>query len=241
VRVALVPSRIPLLAGVAILATFASVGLMFLMFGATAGTVPQVSIPLVALLLAYVMLALRAAPPVRRKQAELARHGGLDPVTPLPNPAFADHFLASEFSAAQRGRPLTVVHLRIDNFQRVAAAHDGGESGLLADAGRILRRHTRGMNLSVRDTARPDTFVSILSDVNLDGARVFVQRVRKDFASLNVGGRPLAVSAGAAGFDFGMSTPAALLAAADMAVSRASRDGGNRVVVCGFASGAIFS
>jgi GGDEF domain-containing protein len=157
-------------------------------------------------------------------------------VTGVSEIAFADQFLAAEFAAAQRGRPLTVVIFRIDDLQRLADMHDGSVDGLLVAVARVLKRCTRAMNLSVRDPDRPGTFLSVLSDVPSDGARVFVQRVRKEMAGIRLAGKPVSLSAGVATFDYSMSEPAELRRAAEVALTRATREGGNRVAIV--ASGA---
>jgi GGDEF domain-containing protein len=141
---------------------------------------------------------------------------------------FAEQFLQAEFAAAQRGRVLTVVVFRIDDLNRLDS-HDGSVEGLLVAAGRVIKRCTRAMNYSARDLARPGMFLSVLSDVQADGARVFVQKVRKEMTGIRLAGKPISLSAGVAMFDYSMSDPQDLMRAAESALQHATKEGGNRV------------
>jgi GGDEF domain-containing protein len=168
----------------------------------------------------------------RRVVATNGRSRGADASSAAAaDPAFAERFLAMEFAAALRGRKLSVVLFHIDEFDRIAQFHGVSRESLTFGAARALRRHTRAMNVSVPVAGTPGTFLSILSDVGIDGARVFVERVRREMSAIQVAGRSIAVSAGVAGFDHSMSDPSHLIRAAESALNRAVREGGNRVAV----------
>jgi GGDEF domain-containing protein len=219
-------------ASAAATATFASVGLVFLIFGPASGPSPLATVPLGAVLLTGLMLT---SIEIGRKDGRPAakREAPARPARVQPHATgmvLADHYLSIEFAAAVRGRPLSVIMFRIDDFERRALLHDGSLEGLQVAAYRVLKRCTRACNLSVRDEMRPGVFLSVLSGVGLEGARVFVERARKELAGIQVAGKPLAVSAGVAGFDYAMQNPDDLKRAAEVALHRAMREG-NRVAV----------
>jgi GGDEF domain-containing protein len=222
-------------ASAAATATFASVGLVFLIFGPASGPSPLATVPLGAVLLTGLMLTSieigrKDGRPAAKREAP-ARPARVQPHAPAATGmVLADHYLSIEFAAAVRGRPLSVIMFRIDDFERRALLHDGSLEGLQVAAYRVLKRCTRACNLSVRDEMRPGVFLSVLSGVGLEGARVFVERARKELAGIQVAGKPLAVSAGVAGFDYAMQNPDDLKRAAEVALHRAMREG-NRVAV----------
>lgn len=218
-------------AGATAMATFASVGLVFLIFGPAAGPSPFATVPLGAVLLTGLMItSIEIGRKDGRAPKRPARVRAEPQTPPTPDMTLADPYLAIEFAAAVRGRPLSVVMFRIDDFERRALLHDGTLDGLQLAAFRVLKRCTRACNLSVRDERQPGVFVTVLSDVGVEGARVFVERARKELSSIHVAGKPMAVSAGVAGFEFTMQGPDDLKRAAEVALHRASREG-NRVAV----------
>jgi GGDEF domain-containing protein len=149
----------------------------------------------------------------------------------MPDTAFAERLLATEFAAALRGRPLTVVLFHIDELEKLTQIHGVSQESLIFAAHRAIKRHTRAMHLTVRVEKTPGTFLSILSEVGPEGARVFVERARNEMASIRFGGKPIPVSVGVASFNHSMSDPSHLIKAAETALNRAIARGGNRVVV----------
>lgn len=123
-----------------------------------------------------------------------------DTVTRLPSQSVARQFLLREFAAAERGRSLTIVLLSLDNLPRIAATRGAYESNrILLGVGAILKRRTRGMNMSARlDDGH--TFISVLGGVDEIGAHKFVGKVTRDLASLNLGGMRI----GLCGYEPGM-------------------------------------
>lgn|SRR5690554_4409434 len=164
-----------------------------------------------------------------------------DPQTGLMPAHMADRVLAVEFAAAQRGRQLAVVLFSIDNFARNAALHgDAAATRWRRAAGRVLKQRTRGMNVSAR--WRGDgTFLTILSDVPLEGACTFATRIRREYAHLLRPDEPQAISAGVAAYDISMRSPADLIARAERALTRAQAEGGKVVMVGVSTGGAIRS
>jgi GGDEF domain-containing protein len=149
----------------------------------------------------------------------------------IQDEAFAERYLAIEFAAALRGRRLTVVLFHIDDIEKLAQVHGVPQESLVFAAFRAIKRHTRAMNLTVRVERNPGTFLSILSDVGVDGARVFVERARREMAAIRLAGRSIPVSIGVASFDHSMSDPSHMIRAAESALNRAVLRGGNRVAV----------
>lgn len=147
--------------------------------------------------------------------AEGVANAQIDPATRLVTRGVADQILAMEFAAAERGRPFTIVLFSIDNFRKMAALQ-GGEAGprMLLGSGAILRRRTRGMNISARfDDA--GAFISILGGVEAEGAHIFARRVRKDFGTMRIAGQPVSVSATVCEYRAGMHSIDELLASGE--------------------------
>jgi diguanylate cyclase (GGDEF)-like protein len=162
-----------------------------------------------------------------------------DPQTGLVPPHMADRMLEVEFAAAQRGRPLAIALFSIDNFGRNAALHgDRAATRWRRAAARVLKQRTRGMNVSAR--CRGDgVYLTILSDVPLEGACTFAARVRRDYAALLQSDDPHAFSAGIASYDPGMRSAADLVARAERALARAQSEGGKAVMVGPATGGAV--
>lgn len=187
------------------------------------------SIPAGAAALAAVLILMQRVH--ARGFAEGVASAQLDPVTRLPATPVAQQILAMEFAAAERGRPLTVVLFDIDNFRRIAPLGRGavGNKVLLA-VGAILRRRTRGMNVSARfDNA--GLFIAVLGGVSARGAETFVQRVRKDLNTVETGYQPLVVSTSVCEYRPNMQTLDDMMANAYGTLAEAKAKGGNQVIV----------
>lgn len=154
-----------------------------------------------------------------------------DPLTGLPNRRRLQIHLDKEVAAARRGRSLVVVVFDLDDFKLVndTRGHLVGDDILRAFA-QILDEENRAMNLVARFGG--DEFVSILSDADLDGARLYIRRVTD-----RVGRDPVmapqnvTVSIGLAEFDrASMKTMDDVLSAADSDMYRvkARRQKGRR-------------
>lgn len=136
-----------------------------------------------------------------------------DPLTELPNRRHMQIFLEKEFAAAERGRSLTVILYDLDEFKvfNDTEGHQAGDRVLRA-FGRALAGETRAMNLAARYGG--DEFISILSDTDYQGGAMHIGRVLqamrrdRDLA-------PIAVSAGIASYESGMSSPEDLIRRAD--------------------------
>lgn len=157
----------------------------------------------------------------------------IDPATRLITRPVAEQILRLEFAAAERGRPLAIVLFSVDNFRRLAPLDGGSAGGRLLNAiGAILRRRTRGMNISSRFDDN-GVFISVLGAVEAHGALTFANRVRKDFASLRSGPQALIVSVSICEYRAGMQSVDEFLATAQGTLSEARAKGGNTLLVAG--------
>lgn len=185
----------------------------------------------VAVLIAVSLGAGFTAERLHRRAEEALKMAYADPLTGLPNRRILQTFLANQFAAAQRGRPLSVALFDIDGFKSYndEYGHGAGDDAIRAVAS-ILDENTRTMNLSGRYGG--DEFLALLPDEEAEGAFRFANRIRRSIASIQVStGRPLTVSVGVATYHPAITDPQALLEAADRALYAAKRVGRNGAVV----------
>jgi GGDEF domain-containing protein len=157
-------------------------------------------IPVTTLLIATILILMLKES--NQKGHELgALAAEMDVFTRLPSHAMAHQLLLREFAAAERGRALSVAMFSVDNLPKLAASKGAGEAGkALLAVGAIMKRHTRGMNMSTRLDGSY-TFMTVLGSVDERGAAVFAEKILKDLSTLRVGGYPLDVRVGIAGYD----------------------------------------
>jgi GGDEF domain-containing protein len=183
-----------------IIAFAAGVGVWFVLAETTA-LESFVIIPITTLLItAMLMLMLRESMQVGHQTGVTAAE--TDVFTRLPSHAVAYQFLLREFAASERsGRALTVVLFSLDNLPRLAATRGAAEANkVLLAVGAVMKRHTRGMNMSARlDGAY--TLMSVLGSVDERGAAVFIEKVCRDLNSIRVAGRRLEVRVGTGSYD----------------------------------------
>lgn len=156
------------------------------------------------------------------------RLAGLDELTDLPSGAVAEHFVATEYAAAQRGRSVTLVVFGLDGLDAFTATHGAAAADTsVREFAQLLKRLTRRMNLSARYGWRADVFVSVLSDADASGAERFVQRVRAgmDAVAAVVPMPPLSV--GIAEMDQDIASPEEFVERAELALGEARAAGGN--------------
>jgi diguanylate cyclase (GGDEF)-like protein len=189
--------------------------------------------------LAFVMMALVAiafalgalAQWQIRQKATVTNLAFSDAETGLPNRRVLDFFLSRHFAAASRGRALAVVLFDLDDFKKYNKRHGrrAGEEALQV-FGRILDGHTRSMDLSGRYAGQQ--FLAVFPAGSSADAFQFAVRVRKDVeASTEFRKDGLTVSAGVAGFSWGMAEERQLIDAASQALYAAKGAGRNRVMV----------
>ncbi len=169
---------------------------------------------------------------IRRDEGDVESLALTDPMTGLPNQRHARVFLETVFGGAERGRPMAVVVFDMDELDAYNR-HYGRTAGdeALKEFARFLGGQTRRMNLSAR--LGGEEFLSVMVDSDDDGARAFAERMREAFAANRLTRSALTVSAGVAAYHPSMRNPDELVAAADLALHRAKREGRNRVRVFG--------
>jgi len=198
----------------------------------TGGGIPETLAGTVA---AYVAIALGVGwlgDRTKRERVQIQQEAYTDPLTGLPNRRHALSFLESEFAAAHRGRPLSLVVFDLDRFRSYNERHgEGSGDTALLDVSVVLAATTRRMNLSGRIGG--EEFLSVLAGTDWDGALTFADRVLEGFRSRRKGRDNLTISAGVATFHPSMASPADLLEAAEHALYRAKQGGRNTVRLFG--------
>lgn len=222
---------LPLTAASAVVAGCAAVGMTFMLPAAAARDLAMITIPVVAALLTGVLVT-GAHSTVRWMRRGSDVYSTAHPITGLVTTPVAARMLDVEFAAAQRGRPLTVVLFRIDQFPRFTAMHGQDIADrMLHASGRAVRRRTRGMNVAAHHGSDEATFLCVLSGVPLDGACIFARRLRKDLMTLPGGLRPPSVSTGVVAFDLSLASSQELIGRAERALDKASENGGAIMVM----------
>ena len=157
---------------------------------------------------------------VQNAQGHRAAHtlSVTDPLTGLPNRRLLQQHLEREVAAAHRGRLLSIVIFDLDNFKGYNdnEGHPAGDR-ILCRVARILDAESRAMNLVARFGG--DEFVSVLSDTDVEGARLHAERVAERVAQdPELARHGLNLSYGAAAFGGEIQSVDALLQAADRAM-----------------------
>ncbi|MCS7235511.1 MAG: sensor domain-containing diguanylate cyclase [Armatimonadota bacterium] len=181
------------------------------------------------LLEAYALLLATAVQRAARDE-ELSRLALTDPLTGLANHRALYQTLRRELAQASRyAFPLSVVLLDLDGFKQVndLFGHPYGDE-VLRQVARMATEACRGMDLPAR--LGGEEFVLVLPHAPKLAALQVAERLRRriEETSLEEGLR-LSASFGVAVFPDDGNTPDALIRAADEAMYRAKRAGGNRV------------
>jgi diguanylate cyclase (GGDEF)-like protein len=158
-----------------------------------------------------------------------------DELTELANRRRFMERLDTELRRAERfDEPLALVFADLDDFKRVndLYGHHVGDSVLRAFAD-VIRRRVRVIDLAAR--LGGEEFAILLIETDLDGAEALAENLRSAVASMEVrivGGPPVRVTASFGVSDYPSARGAeALMAAADLALYRAKREGKNTVRV----------
>lgn len=163
-----------------------------------------------------------------------------DPDTALATEEIARDTLTREFAAAQRGRPLTLVLLRVEGLTSYGARHGKAVADqLLRVTGRTMSGHLRDMHVASRHSHRPGTFLSILSGCDAEGASVYAARLRRDLMTVKGLPVPEGVSIGIASFDLSMKSPKELVKKVTYALEKGTAAGGKVVVIGPRSQGAV--
>jgi diguanylate cyclase len=210
-------------------AGLAAVGTITLL-GAGAG------VGLVPVIVITGIVALTLAVRTRAAMDEALNEGGgslsVDPTTGTATAIAGREALQREFAAAQRGRPLTIALIRLEEMGLYSAEHGKAVAEqLLRDAGRVLAQHRRGMHVVAQYGREPGTFLAVLSGVDGEGGAVYGTRVRRSLAAIPRLPHPVAINVGVAVFDRSMVSPKELLKRAEFALGKGSKAGGKVIVV----------
>ena len=139
--------------------------------------------------------------------------------------------LKREFAAAQRGRVLTVVLIRIEGLTAYRRQHGKVVTAqLVRRIGRVLSRNRRGMHV-VAEHTEPGTFISILSGIDRRGAAIYATRMRRGLLQLKGLPSPSGIGVGVAEFDMSMESPDDIVRRAAIGLRRGATTGGRVVVV----------
>jgi diguanylate cyclase (GGDEF)-like protein len=152
-----------------------------------------------------------------------------DPQTGLPNALHWDTFFEVIFASGQRGLPLTLLFLDIDDLQEFLSRRGIQEAdGVFELLGETIRAKTRQSDLITR--VGEERFAFLLLDCNLDGGRLVADRLDMALGPVrDVSG--LSFSMGAAGYDREMNAPQELVKVAEDALRTARRRGMNQIEI----------
>ncbi|WP_084147792.1 GGDEF domain-containing protein [Deinococcus frigens] len=170
-----------------------------------------------------------------RLQDRLLHQSIRDPLTGLFNRRrLEDELTAQTAHAAASNRPLSLIALDVDHFKRLndTFGHDAGDAALVR------------LSAALRELAPPSSTPArtggeelslLLPGHDLAAATAVAERLRAEIAGwtlthAGIALGQLTVSLGVAEFAAPLSTPAALMRAADEALYSAKRQGRNRVV-----------
>ena len=169
-----------------------------------------------------------------RLQDRLLQQSIRDPLTGLFNRRRLEDELATQTAhATASGQPLSLIALDVDHFKRLndTFGHDAGDAALVR-----LSAALRDMAPPGSTPARPggEEFSLLLPGYDLAAATLLAERLRAEIAGwalthagISLG--QLTVSLGVAAYAQPLSTPDALVRAADEALYSAKRQGRNRV------------
>ncbi len=180
----------------------------------------------------------------RRLETELHRLAGEDALTGLPNRRRFEADLRRDLALASRHHiPGALVMIDLDRFKAIndEYGHAAGDA-LLRAMSHVLSQGLRDTDL--RGRLGGDEFVAYLAHTDGPAARQVAQAVlaliRRTSAQLGPGMQTTA-SIGIAADYTASSDPAAMLNAADRAMYRAKRAGGNRLAVCNPPAGVLLN
>jgi two-component system, cell cycle response regulator len=170
------------------------------------------------------------------KSKLLEEEARTDTLTGLPNRRALEEWIARQIRGAARHRfPIWVVLADLDSFKGIndTYGHAAGDAVLRTFA-ELLKRNTRASDICGR--LGGDEFVLLITHVNAENIKLFMERLREQFAALSFPFVGLSVSTsasfGVAGLS-GRQMPefSVLLKLADEALYEAKREGRNRVVL----------
>ena len=169
---------------------------------------------------------------LHKQRAQAERMALTDDLTGIWNRRRGRMFLEAEFRRAQESPDVgfAVVLFDLDSFKSYndLHGHSAGDDALRNFA-RTLIHQTRPPDLSARYGG--EEFLTVLSSCDEQGARSFVDRVRRALKASQSGPTYLTACAGIACYTAGMSSPNEILIAADKALYVAKEMGHDRAMV----------
>jgi diguanylate cyclase (GGDEF)-like protein len=164
---------------------------------------------------------------------EIYRLMTMDALTQTHNRRYFNEAIEREIQRSQRyGRALSLVLFDIDHFKQVNDTHGHvAGDGILRQLARTVKPRLRQQDVLAR--VGGEEFAVILPEVELAGARVAAEKVRKlvEDARFTIDAEEIActVSVGVAAFERSTASSQALYEAADERLYEAKRGGRNRV------------
>lgn len=174
----------------------------------------------------------------RRKAEQFQQMSLTDPLTGLPNRRHLEERLLEEIERSRRHKtPLSFMIMDVDHFKSYNDfyGHTNADRVLIKIA-QILRRSVRVIDMSARFAG--DEFCVLLPETDPKDAVNIAERLRAEINRAefrseqgHLMGR-VTISIGISSFSESLSTPLAIIEAADRALYRAKMLGRNRVVLC---------
>jgi len=165
-----------------------------------------------------------------RLYAEAEEKARLDELTGLLNRRSLDELIAAEIGRHSRyGGVFSLIIFDLDSF-KAFNDHYGHLAGdkLLSKVGSIMKSTIRNADQAFRYGG--DEFAVLLPNTSVDAANQVAERIRKQVAAkMKTGYTPITASLGLASWPAGGIGPNEVIAAADVALYQAKREGGNRV------------
>jgi diguanylate cyclase (GGDEF)-like protein/PAS domain S-box-containing protein len=168
-------------------------------------------------------------------EAELVRLATTDPLTGMANRRkFLEQFEIELARIKRFGRPATFMMADIDHFKNVNDTHGHAVGDVvLKHFAALAQERLRRVDLIGR--LGGEEFGILLPGTDMDGARLFADRMRQQVADTPAGTDKgpigITVSIGIAEFDADDPDPNSILARADIALYRAKEGGRNRVEI----------
>jgi diguanylate cyclase (GGDEF)-like protein len=182
--------------------------------------------------LAMIVRQLSVAVKNARLHAEVRSLSLTDALTGISNRRYFDLIMEKEVERSQRyRRDLSVILIDIDLFKGYNDdfGHMAGDEAI-REVARCIRKGIR-RDLDVVSRYGGDEFAVILSETNVEGARLVAERIRGEVAGGSAFLRPLSISLGVAWHCGPLPSAKSLLDRADRALYLVKQSGGNRVAV----------
>jgi diguanylate cyclase (GGDEF)-like protein len=174
----------------------------------------------------------------RRKAEQFQQMSLTDPLTGLPNRRYLEERLLEEVERSKRhNTPLSFMIIDVDHFKSYndVYGHTNADR-VLTKIAQILRRSVRVIDMSARFAG--DEFCVVLPETEPRDAINIAERLRAEINGAEFRSEQghlmgkVTISIGISSFSESLSTPLAIIEAADRALYRAKMRGRNSVVLC---------